>query len=283
MKILVTGGAGFIGSNLIKKLVKEGHVVESIDDYSTGNPANHVKGVEYYCEGLGQLPVRQDTYDLIYHLAAYSRIQPSFNEPDICFLSNVTGTQHVIELARLTNAKVVYAGSSSRHHDPYQSPYAASKYIGEEIVKTYKRTYGMKAEIARFYNVYGPGEIVGDENTHAAVIGIWRSKINNNDPLPIVGDGKQCRDFTHVDYIVDALWRIGMKDEEHDDAWELGTGRTHAIEDVYQMFRERFGCHFVYIPDQSGNYRRSIADPREAKDRLGWKVEDKLKDYILSL
>lgn len=283
MKILVTGGAGFIGSNLIKKLVNEGHIVESIDDYSTGNPANHVKGVEYYCEGLEKLPVRQDTYDIIYHLAAYSRIQPSFNEPDICFSSNVTGTQHVMELARLTNAKVVYAGSSSRHHDPYQSPYAASKYIGEEIVKTYKRTYGMKAEIARFYNVYGPGEIVGDENTHAAVIGIWRSKIWNNDPLPIVGDGKQCRDFTHVDDIVDALWRIGMKDEEHSDAWELGTGRTHAIEDVYQMFRERFGCHFVYIPDQAGNYRRSIADPREAKDRLGWKVEDKLKNYILSL
>ena len=108
-------------------------------------------------------------FDLVYHLAALSRIQPSFNNPDETFKVNTIGTQKVLEWARYKNAKVVYAGSSSKWHDPYQSPYAVCKHIGEEVCKMYKKTYGMNIEIARFYNVYGPGEII--DGNWAAVIG----------------------------------------------------------------------------------------------------------------
>ena len=112
------------------------------------------------------------------------------------------------------------------HHqnifNPYQSPYAMYKYLGEEVVKMYKEVYGVNAQIARLYNVYGPNEIIGDQdNDGAAVIGIWRNQIANNKLLTIVGDGNQKRDFTHVDDIVDGLWRIGIKNVKHKDAWEL--------------------------------------------------------------
>ena len=168
MKILVTGGVGFVGTALIKKLIKEGHEVYSIDDYSIGTTRNEVKGCDYHIGDIvNDLP--SSSFDLIYHLAALSRIQPSFNNPEETFRVNTVGTQKFCELARLTNAKVVYAGSSSRWHDPYQSPYAACKHMGEEVCKMYKKTYGMDIEIARFYNVYGPGEIC--DGDWAAVIG----------------------------------------------------------------------------------------------------------------
>ena len=171
MKILVTGGAGFIGSNLIIKLLKEGHDVDSLDDYSNGTIENEHQKCVYHIGDIGTI-TELGTYDKIYHLAALSRIQPSFNNPDETYRVNTLGTQKVLELARRTGAKVIYAGSSSKWHDPYQSPYAACKYMGEEVCKMYKKTYGMDVEIARFYNVYGPNEII--DGDWAAVIGIWR-------------------------------------------------------------------------------------------------------------
>jgi UDP-glucose 4-epimerase len=187
----------------------------------------------------------------------------------------------VLDFARNIGAKVVYAGSSSRWHDPYQSPYAACKHIGEEICKTYKKTYGMDIEIARFYNVYGPGEIV--EGDWAAVIGIWRRQANAHEPITIVGDGEQRRDFTHVEDIVDGLYRIGFKTEVHEDAWELGTGMNYSINEVYLMFKERFGIDFVYIPEQPGNYRKTLRENNDTVERLNWKPTDKLEEYIISL
>ena len=145
----------------------------------------------------------------------------------------------------------------------------------------YRRTYGLDLEIARFYNVYGPHEIV--DGDWAAVIGIWRNQVSNGEPITIVGDGEQRRDFTHVDDIVDGLWRIGMKNLKHEDAWELGTGINYSINDVYQMFRERFGADFTTLPDQPGNYRQTLRENDDSLDKLGWKPSDKLKDYIFSL
>ena len=207
MNILVTGGAGFIGTNLIKRLLEEGHKVHSLDDYSTGSKKNHQRGCKYIIgkveEKRSQSNLPQN-YDLIYHLAGLSRIQPSFNNPTATFLANTVGTQEICEFARTTNAKLVYAGSSSKHHDPYQSPYSAYKYLGEEVCKMYKKTYGTDIEIVRFYNVYGPKEVI--DGDWAAVIGIWRRQIRDNQPITIVGDGEQRRDFTHVDDIVDGLW-----------------------------------------------------------------------------
>jgi|TARA_B110000908_G_C10256121_1_gene455606 UDP-glucose 4-epimerase len=281
MKILVTGGAGFIGTNLIKRLVKEGHKVSSIDNYDSGLESNHQLNVIYKNDDITNISRMPHDFDKIFHLAALSRIQPSFNNPSETFRVNALGTQKVLDFARNIGAKVVYAGSSSRWHDPYQSPYAACKHIGEEICKTYKKTYGMDIEIARFYNVYGPGEIV--EGDWAAVIGIWRRQANAHEPITIVGDGEQRRDFTHVEDIVDGLYRIGFKTEVHEDAWELGTGMNYSINEVYLMFKERFGINFVYIPEQPGNYRKTLRENNDTVKRLNWKPTDKLRDYILSL
>jgi UDP-glucose 4-epimerase len=281
MNILVTGGAGFIGSNLIKKLLKEGHNVESLDDYSIGSITNEYPGCTYHAGDIHNVDM-WGKYDIIFHLAALSRIQPSFNSPNETYRVNTLGTQQVLEYARLTGAKVVYAGSSSKWHDPYQSPYAACKYMGEEACKMYKKTYGMDIEIARFYNVYGPNEIV--DGDWAAVIGLWRRQIEDGLPITIVGDGEQKRDFTHVDDIVEALYRIGLKNEVHEDAWELGTGLSYSINEVYEMFQERYPhIEAKFIPEQAGNYRKTLRENDDALNRLAWFPKDRLRGYILSL
>jgi len=290
MKILVTGGAGFIGTNLIKRLIKEGHNdITSIDNYSLGFLTNHIsvkkdrKKVNYRVAHVQDLDYNDyKDYDLIYHLAALSRVQPSFNVPTDTFDSNVVGTQRICEIVRNSNARMIYAGSSSRWHDPSQSPYAFTKYTGEELCKLYKNTFGSNIEIARFYNVYGPGEILDSE--YAAVIGVWRNQIKSKQKLTIVGDGEQKRDFTHVDDIVDGLWRIGMKDLKHDDAWELGSGVNYSINEVYNMFKEKFpNIESISLPDQPGNYRSTIRINDDALQPLNWKPKDRLKEYIFSL
>lgn len=282
MKILVTGGAGFIGTNLIKRLLIEGHEVHSLDNYDSGLVENHIDGCNYVRGDIESvLYWKGDDFDLVYHLAALSRIQPSFEDPAETFRVNTIGTQCVAEFARHNNVKVVYAGSSSRWHDPLQSPYACFKHIGEEIVKMYKKVYGVKAEIARFYNVYGPNEIV--DGDWAAVIGIWRRQVKNGEKITIVGDGEQRRDFTHVDDIVDALFKIGIGSEKHEDAWELGTGVNYSINEVYEMFKDKFGTESIHIPDQKGNYRKTLRENDDALNRLGWKPQNRLKEYINGL
>lgn len=282
MKILVTGGAGFIGTNLIKRLLTEGHEVHSLDNYDSGLVENHIDGCNYVRGDIESvLYWKGDNFDLVYHLAALSRIQPSFEDPAETFRVNTIGTQCVAEFARHNNVKVVYAGSSSRWHDPLQSPYACFKHIGEEIVKMYKKVYGVKAEIARFYNVYGPNEIV--DGDWAAVIGIWRRQVKNGEKITIVGDGEQRRDFTHVDDIVDALFKIGIGSEKHEDAWELGTGVNYSMNEVYAMFKDKFGTESMYIPDQKGNYRKTLRENDDALNRLGWTPQNRLKEYINGL
>jgi UDP-glucose 4-epimerase len=280
-KILVTGGVGFIGTNLIKKLINEGHNVHSLDNYEVGLKSNEQSGCVYHDNDITNINLLDKNFDLIFHLAALSRIQPSFNNPEETFRVNTIGTQKVCEFARLTGAKIVYSGSSSRWHNPYQSPYAASKHMGEEVCKMYKKTYGMDIEIVRFYNVYGPGEIV--DGDWAAVIGKWRRQVRDNEPITIVGDGEQRRDFTYIDDIIDGLWKIGMKEIKHKDAWELGTGQNYSINEVYEMFKNKFNAKCIYIENQPGNYRETLRENDSALDLLGWKPQDKLLYYINKL
>lgn len=281
MKILVTGGVGFIGTALIKKLLNEGHDVQSLDNYEVGIVENEIEGCNYHTGDIENVNLMDKDFDLIFHLAALSRIQPSFNQPEETFRVNTIGTQKVCEFARLSGAKVIYAGSSSRWHNPYQSPYAACKHMGEEVCKMYKKTYGMAIEIVRFYNVYGPGEIV--DGDWAAIIGKWRRQVRDGEPITIVGDGEQKRDFTHIDDIIDGLWKIGMKTIKHEDAWELGTGQNHSINDVYLIFKERFWVDYKQIPDQPGNYRETLRENDDSLIELDWEPSDKLRDYIFSL
>ena len=281
MKILVTGGVGFIGMNLIKRLVSEGHRVVCLDDYSTGTKSNHIEGVKYINGDIETIEYLKGDYDLCYHLAAQSRVQPSFDDPTESFRVNVNGTRAVCDWAKNNNVKVIYAGSSSKHHDPTDSPYAMYKYLGEEVCKLYKKSFDVDLEICRFYNVYGPGESLDEK--YGSVIGIWRTKVSKIEALPIVGDGEQKRDFIHVDDIVDGLVKIGFSSEKHEDAWELGVGVNYTINEIYRWFNERFWIESTYIPEQKGNYRETLNTNTDTKERLGWEPKDRLKEYIQSL
>ncbi len=217
-------------------------------------------------------------YKCIFHLAALSRIQPSFKSPSWTFSVNVGGTRKVVEYALRNGSKLIYSGSSSKHHNPELSPYAMSKYIGEEWIKLYKTVYNLNAEIVRFYNVYGPGELV--DSHMAAVIGMWRSRIKKNLPLIIHGDGEQRRDFTHIDDIVDGIIKIAASNEKHEDAWELGTGNNYSLNEVAGMFGN---VEKEYVPDVKGNYRETIRLNNDAIERLGWAPKDRLKEYIKNI
>ena len=282
-KILVTGGVGFIGTNLIKVLLERDYDITSIDNYSVGSIENEVDNVKYInadIENIVDLDLDHD-YDLCFHLAAKSRVQPSFKDPLEYLRVNVNGTAKVMEWAKITNTKVIYAGSSSRHCDPSDSPYAMYKFLGEEICKLYKKSYSIDIEIARFYNVYGPLESL--DETHGNVIGIWRSKVNKNESLPIVGDGNQRRDFTHVYDIVDGLIKIANSKKSNHDAWELGTGLNYSINELFDFFKEKFNVTRVNIPDQPGNYKQTLRENDDTLNELGWKPSDRLKDHIMNL
>tara|TARA_B100001175_G_C19494520_1_gene634495 strand:+ start:888 stop:1736 length:849 start_codon:yes stop_codon:yes gene_type:complete len=276
--ILVTGGVGFIGSNLIKVLIDQGFNVTSVDDYSSGLKSNEVKGAKYINLDIESIDKVDGKFDLCIHLAAKSRVQPSFKAPNEYFRVNVQGTMQIMEWAKKNNVKVVYAGSSSKHHDPSDSPYAMYKYLGEEVCKLYRNSYNVNVEIARFYNVYGPNESLDEE--HGNVIGIWRSKVKKNLPLPIVGDGNQRRDFTHVFDIVNALIKIADSNKKHEDAWELGTGMNYSINELFKMFEDRFDCKSTNIADQKGNYKFTLRENDDMLNELNWKPEDRLKNHI---
>jgi UDP-glucose 4-epimerase len=286
MKYLVTGGNGFIGTNLIKRLLTDGHEVVSLDNLSTGSVDNEQVGVTYLYGSVEKiyhvLYPHKFVFDGIFHLGAASRVQPSFENPNETFKYNVSGTEAVCEFAReFKIPKIVYAGSSSKWHNPSDSPYAMYKYIGEEVCKLYKQTFGMDVEIARFYNVYGQGEIV--DSKWGSVIGIWRDQLNQGHPITIVGDGEQRRDFTHVDDIVDGLCKIMSSDIKHEDAWELGTGVNYSVNELADIFMDRFTCGKIYIPEQKGNYRMTLRENLDAVERLGWEPKDRLEEYIHSL
>ena len=186
-----------------------------------------------------------------------------------------------MEWAKKNNVKVVYAGSSSKHFSPEDSPYAMYKYLGEQVCKLYKKSYGLKVEIARFYNVYGPKE--NRDEKFGNVIGIWTTKAIKGEPLPIVGDGMQRRDFTHVSDIVDGLVKIGFSDISQEDGWELGTGNNYSVNELFEMFRLRFNAESVSIPDQPGNYKKTLRKNDNLLKLLNWKPKDQLSEHIKNL
>lgn len=279
--ILVTGGAGFIGSNLIKHLKSLGYNVFSIDNYSFGKKENEVDGVKYINDDIENIGNISEKIDTCFHLAALARVQPSFKNPNEYFRVNVSGTLSVMEWAKKHKIKVIYAGSSSRHFEPADSPYAMYKFLGEEICKLYKKSYDVDVEISRFYNVYGPNE--NRDEKFGNVIGIWTALIKKKSPLPIVGDGNQRRDFTHVYDIVDALVKIALTDIKKDNGWELGTGCNYSVNELFEMFKNKFDVDSYYIPDQPGNYKKTLRKNDDLINLLGWEPKDRLKNHVENL
>ena len=284
-KALVTGGCGFVGYELTKQLINNGFDVDVIDNLSIGKESKDVTSIGANFLGgdiraMENIPDKK--YDYIFHLAALSRIQPSFVNPNTTFSVNVDGTRQVLEYVRRNGGKLIYAGSSSRHHNPELSPYAMSKYLGEQLCALYRRVYNVNVEITRFYNVYGPGELI--DSHMAAVIGIFRKNVKEDKPLLIHGDGEQRRDFTHIDDICDGLRMIAESDIHHSEGWELGTGKNYSLNEVFNMFKERFqNIQKQHVENVKGNYRETIRLNDKALDELGWKPTDKLKGYINSL
>lgn len=284
-KALVTGGCGFVGYELTKQLINNGFDVDVIDNLSIGKESKDVTSIGANFLGgdiraMENIPDKK--YDYIFHLAALSRIQPSFVNPNTTFSVNVDGTRQVLEYVRRNGGKLIYAGSSSRHHNPELSPYAMSKYLGEQLCSLYRRVYDVNVEITRFYNVYGLGELI--DSHMAAVIGIFRKNVKEDKPLLIHGDGEQRRDFTHIDDICDGLRMIAESDIHHSEGWELGTGKNYSLNEVFNMFKERFqNIQKQHVENVKGNYRETIRLNDKALDELGWKPTDKLRGYINSL
>ena len=283
MRILVTGGAGFVGTNLIKNLMEIGHDVVSVDNYSTGNKENHQDGCIYHEWDLASedtykfpnLAWRDDEYDVIFHMAALARIQPSIKNPVESIKNNFDSTLNILEYARKKNIQVVYAGSSSYHSGLYASPYAWSKYGGEELCKLYSEVYDLNTTICRFYNVYGPYQILG--GTYSAVVGIFQKQFENKEPLTVTGDGEQRRDFTHVDDIVYGLTRcIGDNKHYKAEEFELGSGVNYSINELADMF----GCKKTYIPKRPGEYDMTLCDYSKAEKHLNYKPIGDLEEYV---
>ena len=274
MNIIVTGGAGFIGTNLIKRLLKDGHDVTSIDNYSTGLESNQQKGCFYMTHDIRVF----DDYDLIkpdiiFHMAAIARIQPSFKDPLSYFETNATGTLKIAKYCADNNVPLIYAGSSSHHSGKFKNPYTFSKDIGEEITQLFNYQFGLKSSIARFYNVYGPHQL--KEGGYTTLIGRWINNIENGYECEIYGDGTKRRDFTHVDDIVDGLVKI-MLNEKYGFVFEFGRGKNYSVNQVATMF----DIKPIYKEDKPGEAQATLAETFLAKQELGWNPKKNLKDYI---
>ena len=274
MRILVTGGAGFIGTNLIKKLLEDGHTVSSLDNYSTGKIQNHIihENVIYYNTDINDWHY-ESNFDIVFHLAAIARIQPSFEHPEKYIDTNFNGTYRIVQYCIEKNIPLIYAGSSSHHSGKYANPYTFSKDLGEEIIQLYQKHFGLNASIARFYNVYGPYQLT--EGGYTTLIGRWMNNIRIQMPCEIYGDGEKRRDFTHVDDIVDGLDRI-MKQQAYGHVFEFGRGKNHSINEVAKMF----GVIPWYGPNKPGEAQETLADYSLAADLLAWEPKINLIDYI---
>ncbi|MFZ1075513.1 MAG: NAD-dependent epimerase/dehydratase family protein [Minisyncoccia bacterium] len=275
--ILVTGGAGFIGSHLCARLAAEGHRVISLDNYFTGSRENHVPGVDYR-EGHTKDIEKHvpETPDLIYHLGEYSRVEKSLQEPALVWDLNKDGTFGVLEFWRKKGGKLVYAGSSTKFGDGGlgrdQSPYAWTKATNTELVKNYHAWYGLPYAITYFYNVYGPGERAG---AYGTVIEIFKQKHLAGQPLTVNAPGTQKRNFTHVHDIIDGLVLVGAEGEGDD--FGIGDEHAYSILEVAKLF----GGEIIMNPSTQGN--RMTSDLATAKTRaLGWSPKENLADYIHS-
>jgi UDP-glucose 4-epimerase len=273
--VLVTGGAGFVGSHLCERLAKDGHRVISLDNYFAGSRENHVEGVEYregHTKDVEALV--PEAPDIVYHLGEYSRVEKSFEDIEAVWDLNKLGTFAVLEFVRRRGSKIVYAGSSTKFGDGWlgrdQSPYAWTKATNTELVRDYGAWYGIPYAITYFYNVYGPGERAGAMGT---VIEIFRQNRLAGKPLSVVAPGTQVRNFTHIDDIVDGLLLVGEKGEG--DEFGLGDDRAYSILDVAGMF----GGEIVMLPERQGNRLTSSLDAARAR-ALGWEPKRHLEDYI---
>lgn len=290
MRALVTGGAGFIGSHIVDALISRGDEVICVDDKSAPqNNAFYWNDSAMNFVGDIRSPEFRKLYsgvDVVFHLAARSRIQPTVNSPSECFSVNVLGTQEVLEASRLAGVKrVVYSASSSYYghasrppfveHAPKgcATPYSLSKWQGEEVCDLYTKLYGLSTVSLRYFNVYGPREPLKGE--YAPVMGLFKRQRDAGQPMTIVGDGNQRRDFTHISDAV-AANLIAAEKLDVTGPINIGTGRNYSINDLADMI----GGERVYVPERIGETRETLANNSRAVEHLGWTPRVNLEDYL---
>ena len=273
--ILVTGGAGFIGSHLCERLHKDGNNVTSLDNYFTGSTDNHIDGVDYIkapTSDINYVPIKE-TPDIVYHLGEYSRVEQSFDDVRLVHEYNTKGTIEVLEYVREVGAKLVYSGSSTKFSDngADASPYAFSKAKNTELVMNYGKWYDMPYAITYFYNVYGGREI--KEGKYATLIALFKDKIEKGEKLTVVSPGTQKRNFTHIDDIIDALVLIGEHGEG--DGYGIGSDKSYSILEVAKMFNSEIEL----LPERKGNRMSGDVITDKTKE-LGWSPLHSLEKYI---
>ena len=306
--IIVTGGCGFIGSTLVDKLVSKNYNVRVIDNLSAESNSQFYKNpsAEYYEIGIEEKEKLQESgvfegVDALFHLAAESRIQPTLENPSKACFTNFYGTPVVLELCKEYGVKkVMYSGTSSAYGLKnsnnirkalglkYDSslkedmprdclnPYSVSKTAAEDLCKMYYNLWGLKTVIFRYFNVYGERQPL--KGQYAPVIGIFLRQRANNEPMTIVGDGLQTRDFTHVKDIVQANVLAALSDNEqiYGEIFNVGSGRNHSVLDIAKLM----GGEYVHIPARKGESRETLANIDKISEMLGYEPSVKLEEWI---
>ena len=299
MKYVVTGGAGFIGSNLVDRLIDEGHEVHVIDDLSTGKRENINPKAKFHQYDLSQSERNSILYgwknlwedtDVVFHMACLARVQPSIEEPHLYHDKNVNGLVNVLECCRIHKVKrLVFSSSSSVYGDVEEkdlptseeatltpmSPYALHKLIGEQYCKLYSDLYGIETVSLRYFNVYGNRQPT--EGAYCLVMGVFAQQRLNGKPMTIRGDGEQRRDFTYVGDVVDANIKCGTMDKEWTgEVFNIGNGDNRSVNQIADLIGgDRVNVDPVIEP------RETLADNSLAEYLLDWTPKGNLEEWII--
>jgi len=294
MKSLVTGGAGFIGSNLVDKLVELGHEVICIDNessechdkyYWNSNSTNF----KYDICDFDLIAPLVEGVDNIFHVASDARIQPSILNPKKSIENNIIGTSNMLELARLSKVKkFIYSSTSSAYGEfsdipnieiqPSNplTPYSASKVFGENLCNIYFHLYGMKTVSLRYFNVYGERQPL--KGKYAPVIGLFLKQFQQDKPLTVVGDGSQKRDFTHISDVVDANILAFSKDVPsiYGNVCNIGFGKNYSILEIAKMISSKI----EFIENRVGEVHETLASNEKFRASFGWEPKVSLEYWL---
>ena len=293
---VVTGGAGFIGSNLVDHLVRIDHKVIVLDNFVSGKKANlahhkkkDVKIIKVDISKCKTLDKYFKRADYVFHLAGLAEIIPSIKNPKKYFNTNVLGTLKVVEAAKRAGVKkLIYAASSSCYGSPknlptsekekidIKHPYGLTKFLGEQLVLKYATNFNMPNISFRFFNVYGPR--LNMSGQYSAVFGNFLKQKKNNKPLTIVGDGKQTRDFIHVDDLTNAFIKVA-KSRLVNKIYNLGSGKETSINKIAKLF----GGKKIIIPKRPREPKRSLANISKIKKDINWKPTITIQEGIKRL